>query len=119
MSVRGIIKIYYKLITKIAKGGYPNKKALMDFLIKDGFNVSVRTFDRYLDSIRNEFDVTIVYDFTHKGYYIDEENKGDIKNFIKFLEIVILGNELSYTLKDWRTSMKYISFESVGNLKGI
>ena len=56
---QGIIKTYYLLINKVAKGGYPNKKTLMDFLIDDGFKVSVRTFDRYLDAIRNEFDINI------------------------------------------------------------
>src|ERR1035437_1638333 len=119
MSTQGIIKSYYLLINKVAKSGYPNKKVLIDFLIDDGFKVSVRTFDRYLDAIRNEFDVTIVYDFTHKGYYIEEKDKGDIKKFLNFLEIVVSGNVLADTLKDWKTSMKYISFESEGNLKGI
>lgn len=119
MSNQGTIRRYTLIIEKIKSRINPSFNLLRDFLLEHGFEISNRTLQRDIEQIRIEFGVEIKYDRSRNGYYIDEEESINLDSFLKFLEIVATANLLSQTLKDGKEALKFISFESEGNLKGI
>ncbi len=119
MSTQATISIYSKIIDRTKDDHFPTKKELLDDLTDKGFKLGSRQFDRYLDALRSDFGIAIEYDKFKKGYFINAEGKKDLDAFINFLELIITSNILADTFKDWKNAKDYISFESIGNLKGI
>ena len=119
MSAQATISIYSKIIDRTKGDHFPTKKELLDDLTDKGFKLGSRQFDRHLDALRSDFGIAIEYDKFKKGYFINNEGKKDLDAFINFLELVISSNILVESLKDWKNAKDYISFESIGNLKGI
>ena len=119
MSTQATISIYSKIIDRTKDNHYPTKKELLDDITDKGFKLQSRQFDRHLDALRSDFGIAIEYDKFKKGYFINPEGKNDLDAFINFLELITSSNILVESLKDWKHFKDYISFESIGNLKGI
>jgi len=119
MSTQATISIYSKIIDGTKGDHYPTKKELLNDLKDKGFKLGPRQFDRHLVVLRDEFGIAIEYDIFKKGYFINPEGKRDLDAFIKFLELMLSSNILIESFKDWKNAKDYISFESIGNLKGI
>ncbi len=119
MSRRGTIKRYTLIIEKTNGSQYPNMRALLEFLIDQGFEVSQRTLERDIEAIRNEFGVEITYNRSRKGYFVDKEESIDIESFLRFLEIVNTAELLTESLADSKETLNYISFDKGGGLKGV
>ncbi len=116
---RSTLKCYTLIIEKIVHSHHPSKKQIIDHLIDSGFNVAVRTLDRYLENMRNEFGIEIGYNRSKDGYFIDMEKSMRFEAFIRFLETINTANIISDSLKDSKDALKYICFESTGDLNGI
>jgi predicted DNA-binding transcriptional regulator YafY len=119
MSKHGTIRRYTLIIEKINRGQYPSFEIIKDHLFEHGFEISARTIQRDIEQIRFEFGIEIVYDRLKNGYFIDLENSLNIESFFRFLEIVNTAELLSESLAESKDSLKYISFDNIGNLQGI
>jgi predicted DNA-binding transcriptional regulator YafY len=119
MSQHGIIRRYTLEIEKIKRATYPSFEEIKTYLDDFGFNLSSRTLQRDLESIRYEFGLDVQYHREKNGYYIDYENSLNIDSFFRFLEIVNTAELLTESLKDSRDALGYISFDMGGGLKGI
>ncbi|NOU60582.1 helix-turn-helix transcriptional regulator [Marinifilum caeruleilacunae] len=119
MSQQATIKRYLLLIEKVKKGNYPSKQELIDLLNDQGLKCSERTFQRSLESIRNEFGVEIEYNTIRRGYFINDDISVDYEPFIRFLDIAQSANTLIETLSDGREALKYIHFDTSANMMGI
>jgi predicted DNA-binding transcriptional regulator YafY len=119
LSSQGTIRRYTLVIEKIKSQKHPSFAIIRDYLSDHGFEISTRTLQRDIEQIRLEFGIEIKYDRSANGYFIDEEESLNLDSFLRFLEIVATANLLTQTLKDGKDSLKFISFESEGNLKGI
>src|SRR5678815_4044251 len=74
MSAQGTIKRYQLILEKLRYNSYPSFEEIQSFLHEQGFEISKRTLQRDIDAIRNEFSVSIVFDRSRKGYYVDQED---------------------------------------------
>lgn len=119
MSHHGTIRRYTLIIEKLGRKQYPSFREIKDYLIDNGFEVSDRTIQRDIEQIRFEFGIEIMYDRLNKGYFIDEEKSTNVEAFLSFLEIGHTAFLLTESLKESKDTLDYISFESVGDLKGI
>ena len=119
MSKQGTIRRYYLEIEKIKGGSFPSFKEIKDYLQVQGFELGDRTIQRDIEQIRIEFDVEISYDRKRNGYFIDYEKSIDTESFFRFLEIVNTAEILSESLQESKNSLKYISFDTGGGLKGV
>ncbi|NLA24881.1 MAG: WYL domain-containing protein, partial [Bacteroidales bacterium] len=106
-------------IEKIKHGQFPSFQEIKDYLFEHGFEISDRTIQRDVEQIRFEFGVEIKYHRDKNGYYIDYENSFNIESFFRFLEIVNTAELLTESLLESIDSLKYISFDTSGGLKGI
>lgn len=119
MSKSGSIRRYSLIIEKIKQTQYPSFQVIKDYLLSQGFEVSPRTVQRDIEQIRFEFGVEITYNRSKRGYYIDLDSSINFESFIRFLEIVNTAELLTESLQESKDSLKHISFESQGSLKGI
>jgi predicted DNA-binding transcriptional regulator YafY len=119
MSKHGTIRRYTLVIEKLKNKQHPSFEEIKRHLFDVGFEISNRTLQRDIEQIRYEFGIEIVYDRLNRGYYIDYENSINIESFFKFLEIVNTAELLTESLLETKDALKYILFESEGNLKGL
>lgn len=119
MSKHGTIRRYTLEIEKIKRGQLPSFEEIKEYLHNHGFEVGDRTIQRDIEQIRFEFGVEIKYNRDKNGYYIDYENSINIESFFRFLEIVNTAELLTESLIESKDSLKHISFDTGGGLKGI
>lgn len=119
MSKHGTIRRYTLEIEKISRGQFPSFQEIKDYLFEHGFEIGDRTIQRDIEQIRFEFGIEIKYDRDKNGYYIDYENSLNTESFFRFLEIVNTAELLTESLLESKDSLKHISFDTGGGLKGI
>lgn len=119
MSKHGTIRRYTLEIEKIRRGQFPSFQEIKDYLFEHGFEIGDRTIQRDIEQIRFEFGIEIKYHRDKNGYYIDYENSLNIESFFRFLEIVNTAELLTESLLESKDSLKHISFDTGGGLKGI
>ena len=119
MSKHGTIRRYTLIIEKIKRGQFPSFQDIKTYLHDHGFEIGDRTIQRDIEQIRFEFGIEIKYDRTGNGYFIDYENSLNVESFFRFLEIVNTAELLTESLHESRDTLKYISFDTGGGLKGI
>jgi len=119
MSVRGTIKRQYLIIQKIRNGHYPSFREINNYLQNAGFELSQRSIQKDLESIRFEFGIDIVYDRAKNGYVIDNLKDQELNNFLQFIELANNAGIIIDTLKQGKEANKFLSFDSNDNFKGI
>lgn len=119
MSNYRTIKRFSLEIEKIKRGQYPSFEEIQNFLLEHETEISPRTLQRDIESVRYTFGLVIKYDRHKNGYYVDEEVSLNAKSFYRYLELVNTAELLSESLRDSKDSLKYISFDTGGGLKGI
>ncbi len=119
MSKQGEIRRYSLIIEKIRHGQFPTFPEIKNFLYDHGFEVGDRTIQRDIEQIRFEFGIEIQYNRNRRGYCIDYENSLNIESFFHFLEIVNTAELLTESLLESKDTLKHISFDTGGGLKGI
>jgi len=108
MSAQGTIKRYQLILEKLRYNSYPSFEEIQSFLHEQGFEISKRTLQRNIDAILNEFSVSILFDRSRKGYYIDQD---DSPGYGKLLKLIRLQNETEMVQQSLRDEHEYISFE--------
>lgn len=119
MSKHGTIRRYTLVIEKIRQGQFPSFQEIRTYLHDHGFEISERTIQRDIEQIRFEFGIELKYERTRKGYCIDYENSVNVESFFRFLEIVSTAELLTQSLHETKDTLKHISFDTGGGLKGI
>lgn len=119
MSSQGTIRRFTLIIEKIKFRQCPSFNELRDYLHEHGFEISNRTLQRDIEQIRIEFGTEIKYDRSKNGYYIDEDLSINPDSFFRFLELVATADILTQSLREGKNTLRFINFESEGNLKGI
>ena len=112
---------YYFIIEKLKSKPFTSFEEINETLAGHDIEITKRTLQRDLQTIRNEFLIEIPYDRKQNGYYIDYEESlsEDIESFVHFLEIVNTADLLVNNLSEDKNTLRHISFDSVGNLRGI
>src|SRR5919107_5694223 len=108
MSAQGTIKRYQLILEKLRYNSYPSFEEIKDFLHEQGFEISKRTLQRNIEAVRNEFSVSILFERSRRGYYIDVD---DSPGYGKLLKLIRLQNETEMVQRSLREEHDYISFE--------
>ena len=84
MPVQDKIRRYNLIIEKIQKSKKPSFSEIQHFLMKQDFPVSHRTLQRDIEQIKYELSISIEYDKSTNGYYI--QNQEYSKNVLDLLQ---------------------------------
>lgn len=119
MSYQATIKRYTIIIEKLQGKSYPSAEYILEHLRDVGLKVSERSLQRDFSAIRYEFGIEIVYDRNRKGYCIKDDSNIDLSSFTKLLEMVNTSDLLMECVRDGKEMLRYLSFDGVGDLKGL
>jgi predicted DNA-binding transcriptional regulator YafY len=98
MAKQDYIFRYLTIIKKLRRSKEATFREISDYLEEESdlagrlFSVSMRTFQRDLNEIRELFRIDIQYDFSRKVYYIVEDLQSDLNN--RMLESIDMINSL-------------------------
>jgi predicted DNA-binding transcriptional regulator YafY len=99
MSQQGIVRCYTIIIEKVRTPLKCTFNDLLDALHQQGFEVSSRTLQRYIENIRNEFDINILYDRFNNRYTLDDKDTERADQFVSVMGMqhagALLGNQLN------------------------
>ena len=117
----GPIKIrrYMLTLEKLEGKQNPTTKDILAYLKEHDLNISERTLKRDIKELRNEFGFDIICNRREERYFIKNEDSDKPEAFIRFLEIAGIAALLTESLKENKDTLNYISFDSIGLLKGI
>ncbi|MBE2247118.1 MAG: WYL domain-containing protein [Candidatus Competibacteraceae bacterium] len=119
MSYRATIRRYLIIIERVSQQPYPTLQQINDALQEHGLDVSARTLQRNLESIRDEFGINITYNRSRHEYRIEESNSLNQDTFLHFLQIFHLADLLGDAIHRSSSVLNYIKFQNIGLLQGI
>lgn len=114
-----IISIYQIILEQVSERHYPSYDDIISHLNDRGYQTSLRSVQRYMRDIRDEFGIEITYNRGKKGFYVDLEQSVDFEEFMRFLGLVQQASVISETLAQGKEKIKYIQFDKVGTMRGI
>lgn len=110
-SVHGTIRRYYLIIEKLKRNAYPSLTELCGYLHEQGFEIAERTLQRDFKKIREEFDVSVNYNRSRRGYYIEAESMTIADRLLDFASVPYFSGMLTDSLKSGSGKLHYLSFE--------
>ena len=119
MSSLGKLRRLYLMLEKVENALHPTFDELYDYYYDQGFEVSKRTLQRDMETLRIEFGIEVAYDHLRNGYFIDREKSINVDSFYRFLEYANTADLLSEGIRKNKDDLEYIHFEAQGRLKGI
>jgi len=119
MSFQGKLKQYLLITEGLNRKPNQTLSQLQEMLINDGFNISSRTIQRNIESLRVEFGVEIECNRSFYEYSINKELSVDIDFFLQFLHTAIHAQFVAENIKDFKNITNYIHFSDKADLKGL
>lgn len=119
MKIYSMINRYYLIINKIKSAHFPSFEDIKEHLSEHDIEISLRTLQRDLQSIRNEFGIEVIYSKMNNGYAIDKDETGDYEYFMRFFEMTVMSGTLTDTLKNNSNISDYIAFDAAETLSGV
>lgn len=118
-SVHGTIRRYYLIIEKLKRKAYPTLRELQDYLHDQGFEIHERTLQRDIEQLRVEFSVSVIYDRSRKGYFIEDESLSVADRLLDFAAIPFYSGMLTEAMKSGANNLRYLSFERGSEHRGM
>jgi predicted DNA-binding transcriptional regulator YafY len=112
MATKNTDRRDYLIIRRIWRGDKPSQEKIKEYLIANGCrDINVRTFQRDLENIRSNYDLSIKYDPAVRGYHIDfDESTRDLDTLMRFVELAETTDALNLSLHSRRAMSPYITF---------
>jgi len=116
MSAQAALRRYTLLLEALKYNHYPTLNELLDYFDNKGFGLSQRSLQRLLENLRYEFDVSIVYESSKKGYFIDRTAS---PGYEKLLQLFHLQEKSKLLASSFKGASPHIAFESDGQTTNI
>ncbi len=117
MSVQGAIHCYLLIIKRINLFGYASFADIRKELHNHDFKVSDRTIQRYIQHIREEYKIEIIYNRSRDSYSVDESQQADLNQLNQLLLKMHEGSSISKQLDV--KNMQYIQTDNHELYSGI
>ena len=111
MSLQGKMRRCYLILRILQTRHYPKLDEIHDYLHDHGFEITQRTLQRDLESIRTEFDVDIAYDPGQRGYKLEAMSGEEIEVLMQFFKSSQTANILLESIKGNREHTRLIQVE--------
>jgi arginine repressor len=95
MKIQRVISRYYLIINKIRSSHYASFEEIREHLAEHDIDISLRTLQRDIQNIRDEFGIDVVYSKHKNGYYLDNQEDSDFVYFMKFFEMSVMSGTLT------------------------
>jgi biotin operon repressor len=117
MSARALLKRMKIVLDQLRTNSYPAKNDILG-KIRDEMDCSSRTFDRVIESLRDEFGCEILYDTKKKGYFLDQKKSFQIDSVQRLITLSRIVDTIKENLICDKEALNYIQFDYDGLIKG-
>jgi hypothetical protein len=119
MSTQSTIRTYYLMVNRLNSRTRPTKKELFDYLKEEGLIRSMRTLDRRIEELRNEFHLEVPYESGTNTYSLSESDMENLDGILRLLEMNTFTGLLGDAIKNSQDTLRYISFDTDGSFTGL
>lgn len=119
MNTKNTIRRNYLIIRRIMRNDFPSAAILLQYLEQHDVVVTLRTLQRDMADIRNNFDVEVIYDSKKNGYYIDKDCTLGLDKLLYFLGLAESSDVILSSIKDRQKLLKYLSVSPNPHAKGV
>ncbi|MFD1314233.1 helix-turn-helix transcriptional regulator [Namhaeicola litoreus] len=115
------LRQYQLILNRTEFKPYSSKIELISYLEQNGFCIRSRSFDRVVQDLRKAFGISIKYNKSQKGYFIDKDETlgSDIEGFVRMLQTINLAELFQSSVKEGNDFFKQVSFDKMYDLKGM
>ncbi len=118
MSHRGTIHRHSLIIEFLKYNKNWKKKRIVAELENEGYKFADRTFDRDIDTLRNEYGLSITSKAPDYFYILDLEKSKDYEYILKYIELAVTAGIIGSTIKESKEAREYISFDAEKKFQG-
>jgi predicted DNA-binding transcriptional regulator YafY len=119
MATHATLHIYALILEKLSRQKSTTLVELKAFLESHELGKSDRTIARYIEQMRHEFGLDIVYDASEKGYLFEKSNDFEVELFLNFMQLSqSTGIEIGGK-KQMAELMQLVQFDTKLRLQGI
>ncbi len=119
MATHATLHIYALILEKLSRQNSTSLQDLNAFLVSHDLGKSERTIARYIEQMRHEFGLDIIYDVSNKGYVFQKSNDFEVELFLNFLQLAISTGIDVGGKKNREDLMQMVQFDTNQRLQGI
>jgi hypothetical protein len=106
-----------QLVEILRKTSYETRDNLITLMCTNrDKKISERTFLRLVKTLSEDYGIIIKFDFTNRGYYLDEEKSANIESFLSHIEILATAELLSASFNEKNNALSFVEFENKATL---
>lgn len=99
---------------------YIKKEEIIQRLAEDyDIMVTARTLECDMNALATDFGIEITYDYTRRGYFLNEQDENQIAGFLQFAGRIYLGDLLREGLTHYDELKQAVVLEDYSNFEGI
>jgi hypothetical protein len=119
MATHATLHIYALILEKLSRQNSTSLQELNAFLVSHDLGKSDRSIARYIEQMRHEFGLEIIYDATNKGYVFNKSSDFEVELFLNFVQLVQSSGIEVGGKKNMQALMPLVQFDANQRLQGI
>lgn len=119
MPAYATVHVYALLLDRISRDNGASLKDLKVHLEEHDLPKSERSISRYIEELRNEIGLDIVYDHAKRSYCINKQSDFEVENFLNLLTLSQMTSMDLGNPKKWREIQHVIQFDQIQQPKGL
>ena len=88
------LRRYIFIIKQLSTKQQPTLGQMLEYLAQHDLDVSERTLQRDIEALRTSFNLEVLYNAAEKGYYLHEEQKFPLDDFMRVAELKLRSDLL-------------------------
>lgn len=92
---------------------------IKEISIKQNTNISVRTLQRYVKTLNEDYGIVIKFNKRSSNYYLDEEKSTNVESFLSHIEILSTAELIRSSFNETNNALAFIEFENKASISSI
>jgi len=92
---------------------------IKEISVKEKKNLSVRTIQRYVKTLNEDYGIVITLNKGNTHYYLDEEKSANIESFLSHIEILSTAELIKSSFNETNNALAFVEFENKATISSI
>ena len=92
---------------------------IKEISVKQNTNISVRTLQRYVKTLNEDYGIVIKFNKSSSNYYLDEEKSTNVESFLSHIEILSTAELIKSSFNETNNALAFVEFENKASISSI
>ncbi|MGQ7945087.1 helix-turn-helix transcriptional regulator [Flavobacterium sp. WC2509] len=92
---------------------------IKEISVKENKNLSVRTIQRYVKTLNEDYGIIITLNKSTNHYWLDEEKSANIESFLSHIEILSTAELIKSSFNETNNALAFVEFENKATISSI